>query len=81
LPDNANPTCQQLLADLSTYVDGEASTAVCAALEQHLAHCENCRVVVDTLRKTISLYQQLPQPDLPPGARDRLIARLEIEQI
>jgi len=81
LSDEASPHCQQLLADLSAYVEGEASTAVCATLEQHLAHCENCRVVVDTLRKTISLYQQLPQPDLPSGARDRLIARLEIEQI
>ncbi|MCB8983827.1 MAG: zf-HC2 domain-containing protein [Ardenticatenaceae bacterium] len=79
--DATRQTCQQLLGDLSAYVDGEAQTAVCAAIEQHLAGCENCRVVVDTLHKTIFLYQQLPQPDLPAGARDRLIARLEIEPI
>lgn len=79
MADTSPKTCLELLGDLSAYVDGEAETAVCAALEQHLANCDNCRVVVDTLHKTIFLYQQLPQPDLPAGARERLIARLHLD--
>ena len=37
--------CAHLLADLSDYLDGEAAAEVCAAIERHLADCEDCRVV------------------------------------
>jgi hypothetical protein len=32
------------------------------------------------LRKTISLYQQLPQPDLSPAARARLFKTLDLSE-
>ncbi len=70
----AHDNCQHLLADLSDYIDGEAADSVCAEIERHLADCADCRAVVDTLRKTIYLYRQLPQPTLPESARARLIA-------
>ena len=71
--------CAHLLEGLSPYLDGEASAALCAEIEQHLAGCENCRAVVDTLRKTITLYHTLPQPDLPAGMRERLYRTLQWE--
>jgi anti-sigma factor (TIGR02949 family) len=71
--------CQHLLGELSLYLDGEASAEVCAEIERHLAGCENCRAVVDTLRKTITLYHTLPQPGLPEGARERLYRTLRLE--
>jgi len=71
--------CRHLLGDLSDYVDGEASAELCAEIERHLADCDNCRVVVDTLRKTVSLYHELPQPELPAAARERLYKRLLLD--
>ncbi len=71
-------TCRALLGDLSDYLDGEASASVCAEIERHMAGCEHCRVVVDTLRKTIELYHTLPQPDMPAGARERLYKILDL---
>ncbi len=61
------------LHELSEFIDGELAPDLCAELEQHMAGCENCRVVVDTLRRTVSLYRTLPaDPDLPPDVEERL---------
>ncbi len=70
--------CRQLLGSLAAYLDGEASEALCVEIEHHLEDCENCRVVVNTLRKTVELVRDLPQPDLPEGARERLYKSLDL---
>lgn len=75
----ADHECGHLLGELSAYLEGEASEAVCAEIREHLEGCENCKAVVDTLRKTIELYHTLPQPDLPEGVRQRLIHMLNLE--
>ena len=40
--------CRELLKDLSDYVDGDLDETLCLEIEQHMAECDNCRVVVDT---------------------------------
>lgn len=70
--------CRQMLGDLSAYLDGEASDELCAEIEQHMANCEDCRIVVDTLGKTVLLYRDLPQPTLPADARERLYRSLDL---
>lgn len=72
--------CHHLLDDLSDYLDGDASTAICAEIERHLATCDNCRVVVDTMNKTVLLYRDLPQPTLPDHVRTRLFQSLDLEE-
>jgi anti-sigma factor (TIGR02949 family) len=73
--------CHQLLGSLSQYVDGELNEELCAALEQHLANCENCRIVVDTLKKTVYLYRTTAQTEtLPNDMRERLFKSLNIEE-
>ncbi len=72
--------CRHLLGDLSDYLDGEASDAVCAEIERQLANCTDCRVVVDTLRKTVTLYRTQPKPLLSTDARDRLYRALNLEE-
>jgi len=72
--------CRRLLGSLSDFVDGELEAEICAEIERHLAECPDCRVVVDTLRKTIYLYHVSSQETSPPeGVRDRLFRRLELE--
>ena len=50
--------CQSLMVFLSDFVDGTLSEELCQEIESHAAECEHCRIVVDTLRKTISLYHE-----------------------
>jgi anti-sigma factor RsiW len=74
-----NEECQHLLGQLSDYVDGELGQAMCEEIERHLAGCENCRVVVDTLRKTVMLYQTQGQTPLPGDVQERLFKILDLE--
>ena len=71
--------CRRLLGSLSAYLDGEAEARLCEAIQTHLASCEDCRIVVDTLRKTISLAHESPLPTLSEAARRRLMEVLEKE--
>lgn len=73
--------CKHLLGDLSAYLDGEATESVCAEIEKHLADCTNCRVVVDTLHKTILLYHHQPKPVLNEDARARLYRALDLADL
>lgn len=72
-------TCSHLLEHLSDYVDGAAADELCREIEQHMSGCENCRVVVDTLRQTVHLYHTLPTPELPEDTRQRLYKSLNLE--
>lgn len=72
--------CRRLLASLSDYVEGEASENLCAEIDRHLAGCDNCRIVVDTLRKTIYLYHEaVPDPSVPDDVRQRLYHSLDLD--
>jgi anti-sigma factor RsiW len=73
--------CREMLSSLSDYVDGDLGDEICDEIERHMADCENCRVVVDTLRKTISLYRTVgASTELPEGARQRLYHRLDLDE-
>jgi anti-sigma factor (TIGR02949 family) len=77
---NHKENCQDLLAAISDYVDGTLQEDMCRELERHLAGCENCRVVVDTLKKTIYLYHSTAADrDVPAGVRERLFKRLDLD--
>lgn len=69
-------TCEELLRILNDCVDGDADAAERALLEAHLAGCDPCRVVLDTLRKTVTIYRAGEVYELPGGLRERLAARL-----
>ena len=61
--------CRELLKDLSDYVDGDLDETLCLEIEHHMAECDNCRVVVDTLRRTVDLYHTLPPEPCPVKSR------------
>ena len=72
--------CESLLSSLSDYVDGTAQEEICRELEHHLAECEDCRIVVDTLKKTVYLYHSNTETELPVVVRDRLFKRLNLDE-
>ena len=73
--------CRQLLGSLSEYVDGELSEELCSVLENHMVDCEDCRIVVDTLRKNVYLYHATAEvEDIPGDIRQRLYKSLDIEE-
>ncbi len=76
-----NTTCHELLDSLSEYVDGELGEDLCTLIEQHMSGCQDCRIVVDSLRKTIYLYQaSASQVEVPEDVRDRLFHCLDLDE-
>jgi anti-sigma factor RsiW len=72
--------CKSLLGLLSDYVDGTAQEELCRELERHLAECDDCRIVVDTLKKTVYLYHSNKDTNLPAAVRERLFKRLSLDE-
>lgn len=74
--------CHHLLESLSGYVDQDLGQDLCAEIERHLENCENCQIVINTLRKTIELYHEtIPDPQTPEEVRRRLFMRLELDDL
>ena len=71
--------CRDVLEQISDYLDPESERELVERLGVHLADCTNCRVYVDTVRKTISLYKSETPPDCPEQVRMRLHAVLSYE--
>jgi anti-sigma factor RsiW len=81
MAESTHNTCEGLLGSLSDYIDGELGAELCREIEKHIAECDDCRIVVDTTRKTIDLVHASsdPQTDLPDDVRDRLFKRLNLD--
>ena len=72
--------CHHLLGSLSDYVDGELKDEICHEIERHVEDCEDCRIVIDTLGKTVSLYRNTADdPVVPSDVRERLYHRLNLD--
>jgi anti-sigma factor (TIGR02949 family) len=73
--------CRQLLESLSEYVDGDLGQELCDEIDLHMEDCDNCRIVVDTLQKTVYLYQTTSDPPtVPEDVRQRLFHRLDLDE-
>jgi len=69
--------CKTVLANISEYVDGEVSSELRKALEEHVARCRRCRVVLDTTRRTLKIILDAEPFEVPLAVSARLYTRLE----
>jgi anti-sigma factor (TIGR02949 family) len=71
-------TCQEVLDQLWEYLDEGARAELISRIDEHLGGCRNCKVEVDSLRQTISLYRCEEQVGTPIHLSERLRAALVI---
>jgi len=80
MSEHVHKNCTELLGSLSAYIDGNLSPELCEELEKHLAGCNDCRVVLNTTKRTIDLvHAPVEKPDLPEDVRERLFKRLNLD--
>jgi anti-sigma factor (TIGR02949 family) len=80
MADHVHEKCQALLGSLSEYIDGELPADLCQQIEKHLEGCENCRVVLNTTKRTIDLVRVAPEEvTVPADVRERLFVRLNLD--
>lgn len=68
--------CNEVLEQLSDYLDEDAREDLCRAIEQHLGRCRDCHLYVDSVRKTIVLYQSDRTVEMPASVTSKLEAAL-----
>ncbi len=69
--------CQDVLENLSCYIDGDGAAEMREALEEHIAHCRRCRVIVDTTSRTLKIVVDVDPFEVPLAVSARLYARIE----
>lgn len=70
-------TCRPYDELLAAAADGVLRPEEEARLQAHLARCHDCRQALDESRKIVGELRTLPQEELPPFFRTRLMAGLE----
>lgn len=70
--------CRKMSSVFSRYLDRELQQKLCQKLEGHLARCPDCRMYLDTMKKTITLYRSLESEPLPKTAEKRLFATIRL---
>jgi anti-sigma factor RsiW len=64
--------CREFASKLNDYVDGELEPGLCEEIEKHIGSCENCRIMVDTMKKTVTLCCAGKEVSLPADLEERL---------
>lgn len=64
--------CEEVIHELSDYIDGELGAALHRELESHLHECSDCKLVVDQTKKTIEIFCDSEPIELPTEVRSRL---------
>lgn len=68
--------CEDLLRMLNDYVDGDIDMTECEQFQKELDGCNPCKVVVDTISRTIRLYKDGAVYELSPKFHDKLHSAL-----
>lgn len=73
-PHEHGPGCRELASRLSEYLDQEVDPAVCAEIEGHLDDCPPCRDFLESIRRTVHLVREVPEPAaLPDDVKRRIV--------
>lgn len=69
-------SCEDVVNELSAFVDNDVTTELRREIERHLAQCRTCQVLLDSTRKTLQLVTESQSFDIPDDVSERLVARI-----
>jgi anti-sigma factor RsiW len=69
--------CKRLITELCDFLDGGLDAETLHEVEVHIGRCHDCRLLVDTTRKTIEIFCNAEPVPLPAEVRERLHVALE----
>ncbi|MDD1679284.1 MAG: zf-HC2 domain-containing protein, partial [Methanomicrobiales archaeon] len=73
--------CTRIEPELSAYLDDELQGAQRHRVEQHLAHCDACRVKLARMRRTAAMVAGIPAVAPPADLAARVFARVAPESM
>jgi len=69
-------SCEDVLAELSDYLDNELAEALRKQVEEHMVHCRTCRAVYDSTRKTLRIVTESGSFELSEDVSSRIAASI-----
>ncbi len=69
-------SCNEFLAELGNYLEGDVPAELRRELELHLAQCKTCQVIVDTTQKTLKLVTESGELDLSEALPQPVVAAI-----
>ena len=66
--------CQELVELVTAYFDGGLSRRDQRRFESHIRGCDHCTAYVEQMRVMIAATGRLTEQDIPPEAREELLA-------
>ena len=73
-------SCKDFVAQLGSYLEDDLAAELRLALDQHLASCMSCQVIVDSSRKTLKIVTESGEFELsrtlPESVTARIMARI-----
>ena len=77
-------TCEEFLAELGDYLEGQTALEVRQELEVHLSQCRICKVVYDSTCKTVKIVTETGSFELSPEVSEKvtesIMARLRLDR-
>jgi predicted anti-sigma-YlaC factor YlaD len=64
--------CKNIVKELSNFLEEALEPSLKSSIEKHLENCEDCRIVVDTTKKTVQIFCNSEPAPLPEDTRQRL---------
>ena len=57
--------CSDYIKELNDYIDCTLDASLCHEIEEHVGHCQNCRIMIDTMKQTAILCRDGVAEKLP----------------
>ncbi len=73
-------SCPEVYEHLCDNLDEQIDSESCRQIKAHLAGCENCTALLDSLKKTVYLYRKYPTPKLPTKIKTELFAVVRLDK-
>jgi len=69
-------SCEDVLAELSGYLDNELTESLRKQVEEHMVHCRACRAVYDSTRKTLRIVTESGSFELSEDVSSRITSSI-----
>lgn len=70
--------CRDCIKKISEFMDGETDERTCEKIRDHLKSSRKCRNCLESLEKTVDVCRKSTHEGVPPDARARLRAMIEM---
>ncbi|MFZ4619472.1 MAG: anti-sigma factor family protein [Bacteroidota bacterium] len=71
-------SCGKVYEHLCDNLDSQLDSEECRRIKEHLKDCKNCSALLDSMKKTVTLYKSYPAPKLPGKCRQELFAVIKL---